>query len=112
MLVTPLLWKSFSLLLGIIWHIFFNFKQFKLFDSQLQLSPEDTSRKCTNYPTNEFESYDDCVGKYIKKVLPNGMVPFWSTHNKSKATDSFKLDMDIHDHDYIENDLGKSTITI
>ena len=55
-------------------------------------SPEDTSSNCVNYPTDKYRSFSDCDQDFIKKTLPEGLVPFWSVTNLSLASDFYKID--------------------
>ena len=51
-------------------------------------SEEDEKKKCKNYPTEEFESYDDCDRSFIRNKMKNefNITPFWTTDNLEEVT--------------------------
>ena len=75
-----------------------------LLNSQLEL--DEKTGECKNYPSDEFESFNDCVGGFIEKTLPDGLIPFWSTSNLSEATEKYFLDERIQNNSIVENNLG------
>ena len=50
-----------------------------IFIRQKMLSPEDPSSNCVNYPTKQFNSFNDCYVDYIGRGLPAH--PFWTAPN-------------------------------
>ena len=59
-------------------HIFLkNFIPTKI-HSHLELSADDRTSNCINYPTESYKSYAQCDQEYIRKDLPKGLIPFWS----------------------------------
>ena len=80
--------------------------KFKTFLSGSQQELDEKTGECLNYPTENFESFNDCVGGFIEKTLPDGLIPFWSTSNLSLATEKYFVDEKTQNHDIIENHLG------
>ena len=56
-------------------------------------STEDVNRDCVHYPTREHRTYADCDQDFVKKTLPEDLVPFWNVDNISSAS-SFWNDKD------------------
>ena len=55
---------------------------------------EDPSKRCTEYPTDKFESYKECDDHFMKQVLEDlspDFLPVWLTDNPDKAT-TFSID--------------------
>ena len=65
-------------------------------NSQEEYSPEDPANPCSNYPTEEYESYADCDDHFVRSFLPPGLKPFWTVDNISEATDTFTLDFELY----------------
>ena len=42
------------------------------------MSPDDETSSCRNYPTSSYASYAECDTEYVRKVLPGGLIPFWT----------------------------------
>ena len=61
--------------------------------SQLELSPDDVNSNCVNYPTEIFASYSDCDEEFLRKGMPDGLVPFWilPVENMSLASNNFSM---------------------
>ena len=61
--------------------------------SQLELSPDDVNSNCVNYPTKIFSSYADCDEDFLRKGMPDGLVPFWilPMENISQASNNFSM---------------------
>ena len=64
--------------------------------SQLEMSPDDVNSNCVNYPTEIFASYSDCDEEFLRKGMPDGLVPFWilPMENMSLASNSFSTSME------------------
>ena len=56
-------------------------------------STEDVNRDCVHYPTREHRTYADCDQDFVRKTLPEDLVPFWNVDNISSAS-SFWNDKD------------------
>ena len=56
------------------------------------MAPEDKTYNCMNY--DSVNTYAKCDQQFMKKILPVGLVPFWSVpfDNISKATDSWPFE--------------------
>ena len=59
---------------------------------QFKHSPIDITSNCVNYPTEQFESYKDCDEDFMRRTLPDGLVPFWMVDNISMASTSYPTD--------------------
>ena len=61
--------------------------------SQLEMSPDDVNSNCVNYPTEKFSSYSDCDEDFLRKGMPDGLVPFWilPMENMSQASNNFSM---------------------
>ena len=62
--------------------------------SQLEMSPDDVNSNCVNYPTEIFASYSDCDEDFLRKGMPDGLVPFWilPMENMSMASNNFSME--------------------
>jgi hypothetical protein len=51
---------------------------------------EDTEKNCTNYPNEEFQSYDDCDATFVRQSLAKyygpDYVPIWVTEDQANVT--------------------------
>ena len=47
---------------------------------------DDPQKQCADYPTAEFQTYNQCDENFVKNTLPAGLVPFWTTNNMNMAT--------------------------
>ena len=48
----------------------------------------DTTKKCTNYPNEMFESYEECDKKFVHEKMKQefGIMPFWATDDLNEVT--------------------------
>merc|ERR1711879_1037310 len=48
----------------------------------------DTKKNCTNYPNENFKSYQDCDRQYFYDIMKNryGLMPFWVTDDLNEVT--------------------------
>ena len=53
---------------------------------------EDKTKNCRNYPNNEFPSYNDCDENFMRRSLPQGLVPIWLTDNMDQVTTKMVVD--------------------
>ena len=69
-------------------------KKFIISFTQHKFSDRDTreqAKRCTNYPTEKFNSFADCDGDFLRskcQTIGAGIVPFWATGNLSEVTRS------------------------
>ena len=59
--------------------------------SQEEYSPDDPGNPCTNYPTEEYQSYAECDDHFVRRSLPPGLKPFWAVDNISEATNTYTM---------------------
>ena len=51
---------------------------------QLRMSTEDLNSNCTNYPTEKFKTFADCDRDFVRRMLPENLIPFWNTGEREK----------------------------
>ena len=75
----------------------------------MELSVDDKTSNCINYPTETFKSYDQCDQEYIRKELPEGLIPFWSIHceNITLASNKFSWNGSKEEFKLLLNKFGK-----
>ena len=51
---------------------------------------KDPGKKCVNYPTKDFESYQDCDEDFVHQEIHRtyGIMPFWASRNAQEVTNS------------------------
>ena len=81
-----------------------------LFLSFLELSEDDTTSNCINYPTQSYLSYADCDRDFIRKQLPVDLVPFWTVplDDISLASNTFAWNGSKAEFKLLLNKLGKN----
>ena len=79
-------------------------------EEKQELSADDKTSNCINYPTETFKSYDQCDQEYIRKELPEGLIPFWSIHceNITLASNKFSWNGSKEEFKLLLNKFGKS----
>ena len=68
---------------------FIYINKYLFFSSQTELSPDDENSDCVHYPTESFSSYADCDQDFVRRILPQGLVPFWTVDDPSQATNYY-----------------------
>ena len=80
-----------------------------IFSSQRELSPDDENSDCVHYPTQSFSSYADCDQDFVRRILPQGLVPFWTVDDPSQATNYYSTqNLQGLDHSKVINILSMS----
>lgn len=80
-----------------------------MFLSHLELSPEDKTSNCINYPTQDYVSYSQCDKDYIRKELPVGLIPFWTVstdHINLASNNSFVWNISGDEFQFLYKRLG------
>ena len=72
------------------------YKYFAAHFHQNNFVETDPAKNCEDYPTTQFESYDQCDDHFVKKYLetnfPNDFLPIWATDDLDSVTKLMSLD--------------------
>ena len=56
--------------------------------SQFKYLEKEKATDCQNYPSNQFNTFQDCDEDFIKdKMKTFGLMPFWATDNMEEVTE-------------------------
>ena len=84
--------------------------QHKIFFSQHHNSPDDLDTNCVHYSTDDLLHFGACDHQYIREILPDGLLPFWTipVENISSATNNVAhINVSRSIEDLLFDNLGK-----